>query len=105
VREVTEQASTGKKSLLGRGGGNAKAVEELHATLRDREVELEHQERRLAELASALQRREADLNTMARRLQSDAGPPTDSFAGDMDEKLPKRDDLDQTQKRLQFWSR
>jgi hypothetical protein len=42
---------------------------------------------------------------MARRLQSDAGSPADSVAGDMDQQLPKRDDLDQTQKRLQFWSR
>ena len=43
---------------------------------------------------------------MARKLQSGASPTTDSVEGDMDEKLPrKRDDLDPTQKRLQFWSR
>ncbi len=106
VREVTEQASTVKKSLLRRDGGNAKAVEELHAALRDREIELEQQEKKLTELSSALQRREADLNTMARKLQSGSSPSADSIEGDMDEKLPrKRDDLDPTQKRLQFWSR
>ncbi|MDX6534051.1 MAG: hypothetical protein QOF68_1795, partial [Gaiellales bacterium] len=84
-------------------GASAKAAEDLHASLREREIELQDQERRLSELSNALQRREADLSTMARKLQSGATPAASDRASD--EPRPRREDLDQTQKRLQFWSR
>jgi chromosome segregation ATPase len=103
VRQVSEQAGAGKKSLLRRDGTSTKAVEDLHASLREREIELQNQERRLSELSTALQRREADLSTMARKLQSGAAPAASDRADD--EPRPRREDLDPTQKRLQFWSR
>jgi hypothetical protein len=56
----------------------------------------------LTGLSTALQRREADLNAMARKMQSTTGP---SDRADEDERPRKRDDMDPTQKRLQFWSR
>src|SRR4029079_9672834 len=108
VRRVSDDpnAGSGKKGLLSRGAPTAKAVEELHVVLREREVELEEQERRLGELSTSLQRREADLNAMARKLQLSAGSNGGSAADDDDEPRPsKREDIDPTQKRLQFWSR
>jgi hypothetical protein len=112
VRRVSDDPNAGssdKKGLLRRGAPTAKAVEELHVVLREREVELEEQERRLGELSTSLQRREADLNAMARKLQLSAGSSSSSNGGasdDDDEPRPsKREDVDPTQKRLQFWSR
>ena len=112
VRRVSDDpnAGSGKKGLLSRGAPTAKAVEELHVVLREREVELEEQERRLGELSTSLQRREADLNAMARKLQVSAGSSSSSnggsaSAGDDEPRPSKREDIDPTQKRLQFWSR
>jgi chromosome segregation ATPase len=110
VRRVSDDpnaGSSGKKGLLRRDAPTAKAVEELHVVLREREVELEEQERRLGELSTSLQRREADLNAMARKLQLSAGSSANGSASeDADEPRPsKREDVDPTQKRLQFWSR
>ena len=67
-------------------------------------------ERRLGELSTSLQRREADLNAMARKLQLNAGSSASANGGsasdDDDEPRPnRREDIDPTQKRLQFWSR
>jgi hypothetical protein len=113
VRRVSDDpnaGSSGKKGLLRRDAPTAKAVEELHVVLREREVELEEQERRLGELSTSLQRREADLNAMARKMQVSAGSNSSTNGGsaseDDDEPRPsKREDIDPTQKRLQFWSR
>ena len=55
VRRVSDDpnaGSSGKKGLLRRDAPTAKAVEELHVVLREREVELEEQERRLGELST-----------------------------------------------------
>jgi chromosome segregation ATPase len=104
VRQLSEQAPAGKKGGLLRGReGSGKALEELHVSLREREIELDEQERRLSELSTALQRRESDLNAMARKLQSGAAGSVDR--ADDEDRPRKRDDLDPTQKRLQFWSR
>ena len=70
-RAVAEVAEAGGK----KGCSVAAAARQwrcLHAQLREKEIELELQERRLSELSTALQRREADLNTYARKLQTSA---------------------------------
>ena len=102
VRRVADQAgSSGKKGLLRRDSSSGKDVEEVHSLLREREIELEEQERRLSEMATALQRREADLNAMARKLQTNAAVER----ADDEPRPSRREDVDPTQKRLQFWSR
>src|SRR5205823_9982080 len=104
VRRVADQsagAAGGKKGLLRRESASAKDVEELHTSLREREIELEEQERRLGEMATALQRRESDLNTMARKLQTSASVDR----ADDEPRPSRREDVDPTQKRPQFWSR
>ena len=76
VRRVSDDPDAGspaRRACCGATAPTAKAVEELHVVLREREVELEEQERRLGELSTSLQRREADLNAMARKLQLSAG--------------------------------
>ena len=111
VDEVVDD-SAGKKGLLGRNGGNAKAVEALASQLRSREIELEENERRLEELRSSLQRREADLNAYARKLQQTVGgerEPAQRDNGAQQPAEPAGDGTaaptDATSKRLQFWSR
>ena len=99
---ITAGKQAPHRSLL-RGGGS-KAAEALHAQLRDKEIELEEHERRLAELQTALQRREADLNTYARKLQQSVGTGAgiDRPVGD---EPREESDGDPTARRLQFWSR
>ena len=71
VRAATEDG--GRRGLRLRGDGkDAGALEELHAALRNREAQLQAQERRLAEQQATLQRREADLELYARKLQQGA---------------------------------
>ncbi|HEU0192819.1 MAG TPA: hypothetical protein VFQ71_01390, partial [Gaiellales bacterium] len=88
----------------------------LHAALRDKEIELQAQERRLTELSSALQRREADLESYARKLQQNGfanspAPAASNGGGEqpaVDEGGSRDDrprDEDPTARRLQFWSR
>jgi chromosome segregation ATPase len=104
VEELAAPDGSGKGRGLLRGGGGSKAAEALHAQLRDKEIGLEEQERKLHELQTALQRREADLNTYARKLQqSVATGPSERPA--VDEQDEERQDADPTAKRLQFWSR
>ena len=92
-------------------------MEALHAQLREKEIELELQERRLEELSTALQRREADLNTYARKLQTSAreasqpavrevvGDGTTSRGEQAPAEQPQPSEADPTARRLQFWSR
>jgi hypothetical protein len=113
ISEAVEEPSGGRRGgLLGRNGGNGKSLETLHAALRDKEVELQAQERRLSELSSALQRREADLESYARKLQQTGSAPAreDGDGGERPareegsrEQRPR--DEDPTARRLQFWSR
>jgi hypothetical protein len=116
VRDAVEQS--GKSRGLLRGGSSTKAIETLHDSLRQKEVELENLQRKLSEQTAALQRREADLDTYARKLQRTATPSPNSSARDGDDQEPSSrsngrdadsmddpDDDDPTRKRLQFWSR
>jgi len=106
VTELADTASSGKGRGLLRTGANSKAAEALHAQLRDKEIELEEQERRLSELQAALQRREADLNTYARKLQQSVSTGSEERSERADRvERADRDELDPTAKRLQFWSR
>jgi len=104
--EHAPQFGEGALAVHGRGllrGGGGKAAEVLHAQLREKEIELEHQERRLGELQAALTRREADLNAYARKLQQGAaGAGTE---GGAERPSGEREEIDPTARRLQFWSR
>ena len=116
VRDAVEQSGKSRGLLRG-GGSSTKAIETLHDSLRQKEVELENLQRRLAEQTAALQRREADLDTYARKLQRTATAPPAGSTRPQDDPPPSGrhsngahsqdddDDDDPTRKRLQFWSR
>jgi hypothetical protein len=111
VRAATEDG--GRRGLrLGGGGKDAGALEELHAALRNREAQLQAQERRLAEQQATLHRREADLEAYAGKLQQGAAAPLPTpsapepaLAVAADEADEPAADGDGAARRLNFWSR
>jgi DNA repair exonuclease SbcCD ATPase subunit len=112
VRAATEDG--GRRGLRLRGDGkDAGALEELHAALRNREAQLQAQERRLAEQQSTLHRREADLELYARKLQQGGGAPLHAVPAPAPELAEPYDEPDEAAaaeaggaaKRLNFWSR